>query len=99
MRITRPNDFEVEETRARLEKLCTYWETEYGVEPTWSDSGAIVSGNIMGFSFEAELTIGEKQIVVEGPPPNILVRSRVVGYIERKLDEYLDPDVELDELR
>lgn len=98
MRITRPNDFDIDEARERLQALCVYWENEYGIEPTWSDDGATVRGNIMGFAFEAELTIDEQKITVEGPPPHILVRSRVIGYIERKLDEYLDPDVDVDAL-
>lgn len=98
MQIKRPNEFDVSEAMERLRALVTYWQDKYGIEPDWKDDGASVSGNIMGFSFEAHLTVDDAEILVKGPPPNILVRGRVIGYIEEKLDEYLDPEVSVDDL-
>ena len=98
MRIHKAHTFDKKEAKQRLVALCEYWQSKYGIEPDWSEDSAHVSGSIMGFSFNADLAIHDDHILVTGPPPSLLVRGRVIGYIEDKLEEYLDPEVEVDDL-
>lgn len=98
MKIEKTHSFARSECKKRLQELCRYWKVKYGIEDVWTGDNATVSGSILGFSFEASLEIDDNQIVVVGPPPNILVRGRVIGYIEHKLTQYLDPDTSLSDL-
>ena len=52
----------------------------------------------MGFSFDATFTVKKDMVSLEGPDPNFLVRKKVVGYLEHKLNEYLDPENSIEDL-
>jgi hypothetical protein len=101
LKIRHPHQLETAEVKERLETLIQYWSSKYGVHPRWNGSGdeAQVAGKIFGFSFEAKLRIRSSEVVVEGPPPSLLVRSRVVSYIEEKLEQVLDPSRTVSEIR
>jgi hypothetical protein len=98
MKLEIPHELKLADAKARMKSLGEYWETKYGVKPTWTKEGGKVVGSIMGFKFDAELTIAKDQVTLEGPEPNFLVRKKVIGYLEHKLTEYLDSEVTLKEL-
>ncbi len=99
MRIEKSHEFKKDQAKKRMKELCEYWQNKYGITPSWKKDQVSVAGNIMGFSFDALLTVEGNQVVCEGPPPNLLVRKQVIHYIEQKIEEYLDPDVDLKDLK
>ena len=98
MKIEIAHKLKAADVKARMKELGQYWNKKYGVKPTWSKDSATVKGSIMGFSFDATLAIAKDVVSLEGPDPNFLVRKKVVGYLEHKLNEYLDPKNSLEDL-
>ena len=98
MKLEIPHELKAADAKARMKALGEYWAAKYGIKPTWSKDTAKVVGSIMGFKFDADLSVAKDQVTLEGPEPNFLVKKKVIGYLEHKLKEYLDPDVSLKEL-
>lgn len=96
MKIEIAHQLDAAEVRARMVELGVYWRQKYGIEPTWTHDSAEVVGSFMGFQFGARLTIADHAVAVEGPEPSFLIRGRVIEYVVRKLDEYLDPRTSLE---
>ena len=99
MKLEIPHELKLADAKARMKELGDYWAKKYGVKPSWAKDTGKVKGSIMGFSFDATLEIAKDKVSLEGPDPNFLVRKKVVGYLEHKLQEYLDPDNSLDDLK
>ena len=98
MKIEIPHKLKPADAKARMKELGEYWSKKYGIKPSWSKDSAKVTGSIMGFSFDAVLDVAKEAVSLEGPDPNFLVRKKVVGYLEHKLKQYLDPKTTLEEL-
>lgn len=98
MKLEIPHELKHADAKARMKALGDYWKAKYGVKPSWSKDVGKVVGSIMGFKFDAELTVNKDAVVLEGPEPNFLVKKKVIGYLEHKLKQYLDPDVSLKDL-
>ena len=98
MKLEIPHKLKAADAKARMKELGEYWAKKYGIKPSWSKENAKVSGSIMGFSFDANIALEKDQVILSGPEPNFLVRKKVIGYLEHKLKEYLDPKVTLEEL-
>ena len=98
MKIEIPHKLKAADAKARMKELGQYWNKKYGVKPTWAKDSATVKGSIMGFSFDATLNVAKEMVSLEGPDPNFLIRKKVVGYLEHKLAEYLDPKNSLEDL-
>ena len=98
MKLEIPHELKAADAKGRIKALGEYWSDKYGIKPSWTKDVAKVAGSIMGFKFDAEITVGKDMVVLEGPEPNFLVKKKVIGYLEHKLKEYLDPDVTLKEL-
>lgn len=98
MKIEIPHKLKAADAKARMKELGAYWNKKYGVKPAWTKDTAKVVGKIMGFSFDAQLDVEKSAVVLEGPDPNFLIKKKVVGYLEHKLKEYLDPDTSLEDL-
>jgi hypothetical protein len=102
MRFEKSHNFSRDEVMARMRLLGEYWTQKYGVRPRWDGDTMAVGGSIIGISFEATMAVGENKIECEGPDPPRLFRKKfeqyVVGYLEHKLGQYLDPKATPDEL-
>jgi hypothetical protein len=98
MKIEVPHELKAADARSRMKELGLYWEKKYGIKPSWTKDSAKVKGSIMGFSFDAVLDVAKAAVTLSGPEPNFLVRKKVIGYLEHKLKEYLDPDTSLKDL-
>lgn len=98
MRIEVTHRLKVVEVHARMRELGAYWQSKYGLEPTWTRDTAAVAGSFLGFQIDARLTIADHVVAVEGPDPSWLLRGRVTEYVVRKLGEYLDPHTSLEAL-
>lgn len=98
MKIEIPHTLKAADAKARMKELGAYWNKKYGVKPVWTKDTAKVVGKIMGFSFDATLEIAKGAVSLEGPDPNFLIKKKVVGYLEHKMKEYLDPETSLEDL-
>ncbi len=98
MKLEIPHKLKLADAKARMKELGAYWSAKYGIKPSWSKDTAKVAGSIMGFKFDATIDIAKDAVTLEGPEPNFLVRKKVIGYLEHKLKEYLDPKTSLADL-
>ena len=98
MKLEIPHKLKLADAKARMKELGTYWSAKYGIKPSWSKDTAKVAGSIMGFKFDATIAVAKDTVTLEGPEPNFLVRKKVIGYLEHKLKEYLDPKTSLEDL-
>jgi len=93
MKLEQSHTLGKDEARRRIERLANYWSTNYGVGVNWNGDSARFVGTVKGISFDAVLTISEKQVNAEGNDPGFLMRAIVTGYLKKKIATYLDPSV------
>jgi hypothetical protein len=89
MHIVHSHALSNDEARSRMQRLTDYWAKHYGVTVAWDGDRASVSGKVKGITFDAVLTVGDKQVEATGSDLNWLVRRAAESYIRDKLDEYL----------
>jgi len=93
MKFEMPHQLSHGEAKERMKALTGYWRKKYAVETRWTKDVARMSGSFLGVTFDATLAVGPRSIVIDGPDPGLLLRSQAVGYLHRKLDQYLAPAV------
>ncbi len=94
-----PHSFSKEEAVARIRALTEYWQ-RYGVKTVWHGSTAQMEGRVLGVSFHGEFEITDSELILRKAKYSrlgILLGGR--HYAQRKLDEYLDPDMPLGQLQ
>jgi len=91
MKIDRTHPFSIDEARQRLEALTTYWKTKHGIRPEWSGNTLRVKGSVKGIDFDAKMVIDDKAVKCEADVGWLAERLGARAYIEKKLNEYLDP--------
>ena len=89
MKVEMPHEFSVDEARHRMKDLTTYWRKKYAVESRWTNDVARMSGSFLGITFEATLAVATHTVIVDGSDPGALLRGQAVGYVTRKLHQYL----------
>jgi hypothetical protein len=94
MKVEMPHEFSVEEARHRMKDLTAYWRKKYAVESRWTKDVARMSGSFLGITFEATLAVAAHTVIVDGPDPGALLRGQAIGYLTRKLHQYLAPNAE-----
>ena len=99
MKLEIDHELKPAEAKNRMKALGEYWEKKYGIKSKWTKDAVNVVGTIMGFKFDATLTVGKEQVVLEGPEPNFLIKKKVIGYLEHKLTQYLDSETSLKDLQ
>lgn len=87
-----------DEARKRVEALLSHWSRQYGMRAEWSGDSARISGQAMGVSIEASLSVLENKVGGEASDPGFLLRGQAQKYLTRKFAEYLDPSRPLEEL-
>ena len=88
------------EARDRGRALTDYWSRKHGVHATWQgDDVVTLSGKVMGVKFDGTVRIGGGTIHAEMNAGFLAERLGGRAYVERKLDDYLDPKKTLAELR
>src|SRR5882757_8378616 len=92
MKFEMPHELSHGEASERMKSLTGYWRKKYAVESRWTKDVARMSGSILGVAFEATLAVSARTIVIDGPDPGFLLRNQVIGYLTRKLDQYLAPE-------
>ena len=88
MHVTYPHTLTRDEARSRVQRLTNYWAKKYGVAAAWEGDRATVSGDAKGITFDAVITVDDRQVEATGSDLNWLVRRAAEAYIRDKLDEY-----------
>jgi putative polyhydroxyalkanoate system protein len=91
MKIDRTHSFSIDEARSRLEALTSYWQTRYGIKPQWSGNSLRCKGSVKGIDFDARMDVVDTKVHCEADVGWLAERLGARAYIEKKLDEYLDP--------
>jgi len=94
-----PNSLSIEEAKARVEALLSYWGRKYGVTSTWDGVKATMKGKAMGVSIDGNLEVLGSKISGEASDPGMLLRGQAQKYLTRKFAEYLDPKKSLDDVK
>lgn len=99
MRIEHTHGMTVEQARERMGALGEYLENKHKIGVRWTDATrATISGKYVLFSFEGRLVVEERKVLLEGPDPGMMLRSKAREYLERKLAKYLDASTPVDAL-
>lgn len=88
-----------EEAVQRLKALGDYWRTKHGVNCEWSDKTARLVGRKLGVSYDATVIVGGGTIVAQVEVGLLAEKLGGPRYVERKVDEYLDPSESIESLR
>jgi hypothetical protein len=85
---------------ARAHALTDYWEKKHKLTVTWRNEREVhLSGRVMGVKFDGLVRIGDGKIRAEMNAGFLAEKLGARAYVERKLDDYLDPARSLAELR
>ena len=98
MRIEHRHKLSRDEAKTRLEALGEYLHNKHGIRVTWSGDKATFSGKYMVVTIDGELTVDDDKVSFSGKDPGMLWRKKAQGYIEGKLEDYLDPGTPADSL-
>jgi hypothetical protein len=98
MKFSQPHSLGKDEAKRRVERLTSYWHTQYGVNVDWQGDQARFRGKVKGIDFDANVTISESAIEAEGTDPGLLIRAAATAYLKKKLSDYLDPSKNADDI-
>ncbi len=89
-----------EDVLARAHALTEYWAKKHNVTVSWKNDREVhLSGRVMGVKFDGRVQIGEGKIHAEMNAGFLAEKLGGRAYVQRKLDDYLDPARSLAELR
>ncbi len=91
MKFSQPHSLGKDEAKRRVDRLTSYWHSEYGVAVDWQGDQARFRGSVKGITFDANVTVNDTSIDAEGTDPGFLVRAAATAYLKMKLSAYLDP--------
>ena len=98
--LERPYSHSDEDARERLRALTEYWSTKHGLTIEWeSESEVHLSGRVMRVSFDGRVTVKDGLIRANVDAGRLAEKLGARGYVERKLNNYLDPANSLESLR
>ncbi len=99
MKINQPHTLSEEDATARIRSLCLYWDTKYGTSTTWRDNAARITGRVRGIKFDGTFTVLDSLIKGDIKVGFLAERIGGRGYVERKLQSYLNPNTSLETLQ
>lgn len=99
MRLDRRYELDDDDALDRARALTDYWSKKHGVSTRWQGSDVHIAGRVMGVKFDGVVRIGGGLITAEMNAGFLAEKLGARGYVERKLDDYLDPKKTLAELR
>lgn len=98
MKIEKNYTFEREEALNRIRALTDYWK-RHGIVSDWQDNRVKISGRIKGIKLDASVTVDDKRLHGEVKVGFLAEKLGGSQYVERKLSEYLDPAISVDDLQ
>jgi len=87
-----------DEALERLTALGDYLSNRPGIRAVWSQDTATIQGRYLVVNIDAKMKVDDGVVRVTGKDPGMLWRKKAVGYLTRKLGEYLDQAVPVDQL-
>lgn len=99
MKIDLPHQLDQQEATARVAALTHYWDTKYGTHTTWTDNNARINGRVRGLKFDGTFEVLDRRLTALIKVSFLAERIGGRGYVERKLQDYLNPDTKLEALR
>ena len=99
MKIQQPHALTQEDATARMKSLTLYWDTKYGTRTTWDDSHAHIIGRVRGIKFDGTFDVEPHQLCGDIKVGFLAERIGGRGYVERKLQQYFDPNTSLETLQ
>ncbi|MDB4988313.1 MAG: hypothetical protein JWN04_3491 [Myxococcaceae bacterium] len=99
MEIEHKHSFGHDEAKARAKALAEYLQNRHGMKVDWKgDDSFRLSGKYMVVGIDATVQVLPDKIHVVGPDPGMLWRSPAKAYIQKKLNQYMDPADALESL-
>jgi len=85
--------YELDDTEVlhRLQALTDYWQAKHGIVGIWTGRSLLLKGRKMGVKYNARVTVGGGTIVAEVEAGFLAEKLGAPAYVERKVDDYLDP--------
>jgi len=99
VKLERTYECDDEEAVARLKALTAYWGKEYGIQSTWEEGAVTLDGKVKGVRFDGRVTVGGGKIFADVKAGFLAEKLGGKAYVNRKLDDYLDPKNSLESLQ
>ncbi|MCL2625265.1 MAG: polyhydroxyalkanoic acid system family protein [Cystobacterineae bacterium] len=93
-----PHSLPPQEALQRITALVEHWYSRYGFQKNWTDNACQLKGNFMGIQLEAEIYILEDKVSGSASDPGFLLRGPAHKYLSKKMAEYLNPQLSLEEI-
>ena len=99
MKISKPHSFSADDAAARLRALTSYWDSRYGTKTTWTGYAARIVGKVKGIKFDGKFNVAESTLNADVKVGFLAERMGGKGYVEHKLEQYLDPNSPIESLK
>ena len=99
MKLDKQHPHSQEEAVARIRALTDYWDTRHGTHTVWQGSSARINGKVKGISFSGTFEVEQGRLVADVKVGFLAEKIGGRAYVERKLDDYLDPGNSLESLQ
>ncbi|MEM1417751.1 MAG: polyhydroxyalkanoic acid system family protein [Myxococcota bacterium] len=88
------------EARERLKALGDYWVAKHGIDLRWPAEDRVrLEGSKLGVTFKGEVQVADGVIRADMEANWMAKKLGAQAYVEKKLDDYLDPAKSLEALR
>ena len=99
MTLERRYDLPEDEALDRAHALTDYWARKHGVNVEWRAGEVRLYGRVLGVKFDGTVKVGGGVIRAAMDAGFLAERLGARQYVERKLDDYLDPRNTVEALR
>lgn len=99
MKLERPYALADDEALERAHALTDYWSKKHGVKVEWRDREVRLYGRVLGVKFDGTVQVGGGVIRAAMDAGFLAEKLGARQYVERKLDDYLDPNNSVQALR
>ena len=84
---------------ARMHALADYWLAKYKIETRWTGTKASIRGKVLKVKFDGNIAVENGSVSAEVKAGFLAEKLGGKKYVQRKVREYLDPGVSLEELQ
>ncbi len=84
---------------ARMHALADYWLAKYKIRTTWNGTKARIEGKVLKVKFEGDIAVESGSVSAQVKAGFLAEKLGGKKYVQRKVREYLDLSVSLEELQ
>jgi len=99
MKLDKQHSYSQDEAVARIRALTDYWDTRHGTRTVWQGNSAQINGKVKGISFDGTFRVEEGRLFADVKVGFLAEKIGGRAYVERKLDDYLNPGNSLESLQ